>query len=135
MGANFWIMCKTKEAVKEAGRQALTAINEVNGVVTPFDVCSAGSKTETKFPCIGPTTNHEYCPSLKKELGDASRVPEDVNYIPEIVINGVSLKVVTEAMKVGIEAAAGVKDVAGISAGNYGGKLGKYNIQLKELFR
>jgi formylmethanofuran--tetrahydromethanopterin N-formyltransferase len=135
MGANFWIMCKTKEAVKEAGRQALTAINEVNGVVTPFDVCSAGSKTETKFPCIGPTTNHEYCPSLKKELGDASRVPEDVNYIPEIVINGVSLKAVTEAMKVGIEAAAGVKDVAGISAGNYGGKLGKYKIQLKELFR
>jgi formylmethanofuran--tetrahydromethanopterin N-formyltransferase len=71
---------------------------------------------------------------LKKKLGQTSRVPENVNYIPEIVINGVSLKAVTEAMKVGIEAAARVEGVVGISAGNYGGKLGKYKIQLKELF-
>jgi formylmethanofuran--tetrahydromethanopterin N-formyltransferase len=58
MGANFWIMCRRKEAVREAGRRALEAIRRVEGVVTPFDVCSAGSKPETRFPWIGPTTNH-----------------------------------------------------------------------------
>jgi formylmethanofuran--tetrahydromethanopterin N-formyltransferase len=58
MGANFWIMCQTKEAVKEAGAKALEAIHKVEGVVTPFEVCSAGSKPETRFPWIGPTTNH-----------------------------------------------------------------------------
>lgn len=68
-GANFWFMCKTKKALSEAGKKALKAIHEVEGVITPFDVCSAGSKTETKFPLIGPTTNHPYCPSLKKKLG------------------------------------------------------------------
>jgi formylmethanofuran--tetrahydromethanopterin N-formyltransferase len=134
MGANFWIMCKTKEAVKEAGAKALEAIHTVEGVVTPFDVCSAGSKPETRYPWIGPTTNHLYCPSLKKRLGKESKVPEDVKYIPEIVINGVSLEAVKRAMKAGVEAALTIKSVVGISAGNYGGKLGDYKIYLRELF-
>jgi formylmethanofuran--tetrahydromethanopterin N-formyltransferase len=133
MGANFWIMCKTKEALKRAGGKALEAIHKVNGVVTPFDVCSAGSKPETRFPWIGPTTNHPYCPSLKSRLGEVSVVPEGVRYVPEIVINGVSIEAVKEAMKAGIVAAAEVEGVLRISAGNYGGKLGKFKIHLREL--
>ncbi|MEM2917460.1 MAG: formylmethanofuran--tetrahydromethanopterin N-formyltransferase [Candidatus Bathyarchaeia archaeon] len=133
-GANFWYMCKTKEAVKRAGRKALDAIGRVEGVITPFDVCSAGSKPETRFPAIGPTTNHPYCPSLKKRLGKESKVPKGVKYIPEIVINGISLKAVKEAMKAGIESILDVENVVKISAGNYGGKLGKYKIYLRELF-
>ena len=135
MGANFWFMCKTKEAVMEAGRKALDAIRQIPGVITPFDVCSAGSKPETKFPLIGPTTNHPYCSTLKKKLGLESKVPEDVKYIPEIVINGTSMDVVKKAMKAGIQSASKVDGVVRISAGNYGGKLGKHKIYLRELFR
>jgi len=135
MGANFWFMCKTKRAVMEGGRKALDAIHQVSGVITPFDVCSAGSKPETNFPLIGPTTNHPYCPTLKERLGAESKVPDGVNYIPEIVINGVSLKAVKEAMKAGIRSASKVDGVVRISAGNYGGKLGKHRIYLRELFR
>ena len=134
MGANFWVMCKTKEALKKAGEKALEAIHKVHGVITPFDVCSAGSKPETNFPWIGPTTNHPYCPSLKKKLAKESKVPEGVNYIPEIVINGVSLDAVKKAMKAGIEAVLYVDGVVKVSAGNYGGKLGDYKIYLRELF-
>jgi formylmethanofuran--tetrahydromethanopterin N-formyltransferase len=134
MGGNFWYMCETKEAVMEAGMKALEAIGQVDGVITPFDICSAGSKPETKFPWIGPTTNHPYCPSLKGKLGRESKVPEGVNYIPEIVINGVSLDAVKKAMKAGIEATGEVDGVVRISAGNYGGKLGEYKIYLRELF-
>jgi len=134
MGANFWFMCKTKQAVMEGGRKALDAIHQVLGVITPFDVCSAGSKPETKFPSIGPTTNHPYCPTLKERLGEESKVPDGVNYIPEIVINGTSLEAVKEAMKLGIESAADVNGVVMVSAGNYGGKLGKHRIYLWELF-
>ena len=134
MGGNFWYMCKTKEAVMEAGRKALDAIGQVEGTITPFDICSAGSKPETKFPWIGPTTNHPYCPSLKKQLAKESKVPEGVNYIPEIVINGASIDAVKEAIKAGINTAREVDGVLRISAGNYGGKLGKYKIYLKELF-
>jgi formylmethanofuran--tetrahydromethanopterin N-formyltransferase len=133
-GGNFWYMCETKKAVMDAGKKALETISQIEGVVTPFDVCSAGSKPETRFPLIGPTTNHPYCPSLKQKLGTASKVPENVNYIPEIVINGVSLRAVKEAMKAGIEAALSVDGVVKISAGNYAGKLGDYKIYLRELF-
>lgn len=134
-GGNFWIMCGTKEAVAEAGKAALEAIGKVEGVITPFDVCSAGSKTETKFPLIGPTTNHPYCPSLREKLGRDSMVPEVVRYIPEIVINGISMQAVKKAMKVGIEACLTVDGVVKVSAGNYEGKLGEYKIYLRELFR
>ena len=134
MGANFWVMCKTKEAMKKAGEKALEAIHNVAGVITPFDVCSAGSKPETRFPSIGPTTNHPYCSSLKPKLGSASLVPEDVRYVPEIVINGVSMESVKEAMKAGIQAVLNVDGVVRVSAGNYGGKLGEFKIYLRELF-
>jgi len=134
MGANFWVMCKTKEAIKAVSKNALEAIRQVDGVVTPFDVCSAGSKPETHFQSIGPTTNHPYCSSLKPRLGSASLVPDGVHYVPEIVINGVSMEAVKEAMKAGIDAVLNVDGVVRVSAGNYGGKLGEFKIHLRELF-
>ena len=118
----------------EAGRKALKAIHQIEGVITPFDICSAGSKPETKFPWIGPTTNHPYCPTLKETLGKESKVPEGANYIPEIVINGTSIDAVKEAMKVGIQSVQNVDGITRISAGNYGGKLGRHKIYLRELF-
>lgn len=134
MGANFWYFCETKEAVMNAGKVAIEAINKVDGVIAPFGICSAGSKPETGFPQIGPTTNHPYCPSLKEKLKEFSNVPDGVNYIPEIVINGIALVAVKAAMKVGVEAARSIEGVRLISAGNYGGRLGKYKIWLRELF-
>jgi formylmethanofuran--tetrahydromethanopterin N-formyltransferase len=61
-------------------------------------------------------------------------VPENVRYIPEIVINGISMDAVKEAMKAGIEAASNIDGVVRVSAGNYGGKLGEFKIYLRELF-
>ena len=111
MGANFWYMCSEKQTVTEAGKAALNAIEEVEGVVHSFDICSAASKPETNYPWIGPTTNHPYCPSLKRVLNEVSHVPDKVNYIPEIVINGLNQKVLEEGMKAGIEAVIDFDDV------------------------
>ncbi len=131
MGGNIWFLCRSEEAALEAGDRALDAIGRVEGAITPFDICSAGSKPETKYPEIGPTTNHPYCSTLKDKIED-SKVPDGVNSIPEIVINGVTLGVVEEAMKAAINAAKDVKGVVKISAGNYGGRLGKYKIHLRQ---
>ncbi|MCE5214462.1 MAG: formylmethanofuran--tetrahydromethanopterin formyltransferase, partial [Methanobacterium sp.] len=98
------------------------------------DICSAASKPETNYPWIGPTTNHPYCPSLKKVLNDQSKVPDNVGYIPEIVINGINHEAIIAAMKAGIYAVLDDDDVLKVSAGNYQGKLGEYKIYLKELF-
>ncbi|MCW3995488.1 MAG: formylmethanofuran--tetrahydromethanopterin N-formyltransferase [Candidatus Bathyarchaeota archaeon] len=133
MGGNFWVMCQNKQALHEAGKKALDAIHQVAGVVTPFDVCSAGSKPQTHYPHIGPTTNHLYCPTLKARLGEESKVPDGVGYIAEIVLNGVNLDAIKKATKAGIEAVLDVEGVVRISAGNYEGKLGDYKIFLREL--
>lgn len=132
MGGNVWFLCRSEKAALEAGYRALEAVGKVEGVITPFDICSAGSKPETKFPEIGPTTNHPYCPSLKGKIPD-SVVPEGVKAIPEIVIDGVTLGAVEDAMKAAIRAAKKVRGVVKISAGNYGGRLGKYKIPLGKL--
>ena len=133
MGVNFWYYCSTKEAVLEAGYKALDALAEVDGICTPFDICSAGSKVETNYPEIGPTTNHPYCPSLKESLGNESKVEEGVNYIPEIVIDALDEESAIKSLKAGIEAMDGVEGVIKVSAGNYGGNLGKYQYHLKDI--
>lgn len=134
MGANFLVMCRNKKALEQVDEKALKAIHEVEGVITPFDVCSAPSKPGGKFPLIGPTTNDPYCPSLKDELGKASKVPKGIKYISEIVINGTSTDAVKAAMKNGIEAAYYINGVDYITAVNFDGKLGKYQINLHDLF-
>lgn len=132
MGGNIWIMADSDETGLEAGDAAVEAVKKTPGTIASFDVCSAGSKVETKYPDIGPTTNHPYCPTLKGKIKDY-KVPEGVKSIPEIVINGINEEAVMEAMKASLKAAAKIKGVKMLSAGNYGGKLGKYKIYLKDL--
>lgn len=132
MGGNIWLLCENEEEALRAGERAVNAVMNVEGAVTPFDICSAGSKIETNYPDIGPTTNHPYCPTLREKIPD-SKVPEGIVSIPEIVINGVDLGAVKEAMRAVIRSVEDISGVALVSAGNYGGKLGKHKIYLKEL--
>jgi formylmethanofuran--tetrahydromethanopterin N-formyltransferase len=131
-GGNIWYFCKSEDAALEAGEAAVEALKGINGVITSFDICSAGSKVETKYPEIGPTTNHYYCPTLRGKIPD-SKVPDGVESIPEIVINGVNLRVVKRAMYSCMEVASKVDGVVKISSGNYGGKLGRYKIYLRDV--
>jgi formylmethanofuran--tetrahydromethanopterin N-formyltransferase len=132
MGGNLWFFCQSEDSALEAGERAVKAIQKIEGAVTSFDICSAGSKVDTKYPEIGPTTNHPFCPSLRGKIMD-SKVPKGVVSIPEIVINGTELKAVKNAMSAGIKSVEEIDGVVKISAGNYGGKLGKYKIMLREL--
>ena len=135
MGGNFWYLCKDQQTVLDAGDAIIDAINDVEYAITPFDICSAASKPETNYPEIGPTTNHYYCPSLKETLGSESKVPEGVGYIPEVVINAISEEALYEAVKAGIDAALEFEGVVKISAGNFGGKLGNYNVNLLDILK
>jgi formylmethanofuran--tetrahydromethanopterin N-formyltransferase len=134
MGGNLWFFCDSIDSGLEAGEIAVETILKIDGAITAFNICSAGSKVETNFPEIGPTTNHWYCPTLKNEIED-SKVPEGVKSIPEIVINGISLDIVKKAMKEAAEAVQEVKGLKIISAGNFGGKLGSHKIYLKDVLK
>lgn len=132
MGGNVWFFCEDQNVALEAGDKAVEAVDKIEGAITSFDICSAGSKVETKYPKIGPTTNHPFCPTCRGRIPD-SKVPEGVESIPEIVINGTDLDTVKQAMCACIDAVSGLDGIQKISTGNYGGKLGKYKIYLRDL--
>jgi formylmethanofuran--tetrahydromethanopterin N-formyltransferase len=133
-GGNFLIMAENRKAGLQAAEEAVKAINERSRyVILPFPggVCRAGSKAGSLKYKLKASTFHSYCPKLKKLIED-SKVPENVNAIYEIVINGLDIDAVKRAMAEGIRAAVKVPGVVKISAGNYGGKLGPYKAYLKE---
>ncbi|MEM2351970.1 MAG: formylmethanofuran--tetrahydromethanopterin N-formyltransferase, partial [Thermoproteota archaeon] len=134
-GGNFFIMARDLKSCLAAAEAAVEAIKKkVNDVIMPFPggICRSGSKVGSLKYKIPASTNHYYCPKLRGVVED-TRVPEGVNAIYEIVINGLSLDNVKAAMAEGIKAAAETPGVIKISAGNYGGKLGPFKIYLKGL--
>ncbi len=134
MGGNLWLFCDTIDSGIKVGREAVKIIAEIDNVCTTFDVCSAGSKPETNFPEIGPSTNHPYCPTLKNKLTAGEfKVPDGVKSIPEIVFNALDIDTVEETMLKTIEGIIEMDGLIKITAGNYGGKLGKFKIYLREL--
>jgi formylmethanofuran--tetrahydromethanopterin N-formyltransferase len=134
-GGNILILARSSETGLEAAEKAVRAIRKhVRGVITPFPggIVRSGSKVGSlKYPKLRATTNHLYCPTLRGVVKE-SKVPEGVNSVYEIVINGLRKEYVLKAMGVAIKAAASVPGVVMITAGNYGGKLGPYHLHLKE---
>ncbi|MBD3197906.1 MAG: formylmethanofuran--tetrahydromethanopterin formyltransferase [Candidatus Lokiarchaeota archaeon] len=134
MGGNLWLFCDSVESGIKIGRRAVSVIEKIDNVCTTFDVCSAGSKPETNFPEIGPSTNHPYCPTLKSKLSaDEFKVPEGVLSIPEIVFNATDVDTIKKTMKEVIDDIYDMDGLVKISTGNYGGKLGKFKIYLNEI--
>ncbi len=137
MGGNLWLFCDSVESGIKVGREGVKILAELDDVCTTFDVCSAGSKPvplDARYPEIGPSTNHPFCPTLKSKLSpNEYKVPEGVNSIPELVFNGLQLENVKLAMQKTIEGISDMDGLLKISAGNYGGKLGKFKIYLREL--
>ena len=62
----------------------------------------------------------------------ASALPDGVNSVLEIVLDGLSAEAIGAAMRTGISAACR-PGVRAISAGNYGGKLGPYHFHLRKI--
>ena len=95
------------------------------------EICRAGSKAGSLKYKLKASTNHPYCPTLRTLVPD-SVVPEGVTCVYEIVVNGLTLDAVKNALKVGVTAAVDVPGVVKISSGNYGGKLGHYKAFLRD---
>jgi formylmethanofuran--tetrahydromethanopterin N-formyltransferase len=133
-GGNFMIFAQNQENGLKAAEAAADAIREkAPDVIMPFPggVCRAGSKAGSLKYKMKASTNHPYCPTLRTIVPD-SVIPENVQSVYEIVMNGLTLDAVKNAMKQGVTAAASTPGVVKISAGNYGGKLGPFKAFLKE---
>jgi len=134
-GGNFLVIGKNVESVLEACERAITEIKKFPNVITPFPggIVRSGSKVGSKYTFLKASTNDAFCPSLKSRT--KTHLNKEENCVLEIVINGLDIPSIENAMKKGIEAACTVDGVTRISAGNYGGNLGKFNIYLHKLFK
>ena len=136
-GGNFILLAADRHAGLAAAQAAVMAIREVPGAILPFPggVVRSGSKIGAKYKGLIASTNTAFCPTLRHAV-PASLVPEAVESILELVIDGISPEAVAAAMRAGIGAAVGLGAAGGVvsvTAGNYGGKLGRYQFHLHEV--
>ncbi|HEX6829143.1 MAG TPA: formylmethanofuran--tetrahydromethanopterin N-formyltransferase [Burkholderiales bacterium] len=134
-GGNLLILGEDTAAALSAAEAAVEAMRAVPGVILPFPdgVVRSGSKVGSRYKSVIASTNDAYCPSLRA-VSPRTELPDDVGCVLEIVIDGLDLPAVEEAMRRGLHAAAR-PGIRGISAGNYGGNLGQYKIGLHELLK
>jgi formylmethanofuran--tetrahydromethanopterin N-formyltransferase len=116
-----------------AAKAAVAAMREVPGVILPFPdgVVRSGSKVGSRYKALPASTNDSYCPTLRG-FAPKSEVPPEADCVLEIVIDGLDVESVRESMRRGLKAAAR-PGIVRISAGNYGGTLGQYKIELSSL--
>jgi formylmethanofuran--tetrahydromethanopterin N-formyltransferase len=132
-GGNFLMLGRDHRSTLAAAAAAVAAMNGTAGAILPFPggVVRSGSKPSSRYKFLHASTNDAYCPTLRA-IAARTDVPDGVGAVLEIVIDGLDLAAVETAMQRGIHAAAEA-GALGISAGNYGGGLGQYQIQLHPL--
>ena len=132
-GGNFLILAETADAALDAAEAAVAAIKGMEGVILPFPggIVRSGSKVGARgYKGMIASTNEAYCPTLRPLT--TSALPDGVNSVLEIVLDGLDVAAINRAMRAGIDAACG-PGVRQISAGNYGGKLGPYLFHLRQV--
>ena len=132
-GGNFLILARSADAALAAAEAAADAMMAQPGVILPFPggVVRSGSKVGSRrIQSMIASTNDAFCPTLRAVTQSA--LPDTVNSVLEIVVNGTDAEVISAAMRIGIDAAC--RDgVVSISAGNYGGKLGPHHFHLRRI--
>jgi formylmethanofuran--tetrahydromethanopterin N-formyltransferase len=134
-GGNFLVLGVDQASTLAAAEAAVRAIRAGRGgVILPFPggIVRSGSKVGSRYKKVRASTNDAYCPTLRASVRTA--LPEGVNAVYEIVIDGLDLPAVEAATRAGVRAAC-APGVVRISAGNYGGKLGQYQVHLHHVLR
>ncbi len=132
-GGNFLILADDADSCLAAAEAAVAAMDPLPGVILPFPggIVRSGSKVGSRrYKKMIATTNDAFAPTLRAITETA--LPEGVNSVLEIVLDGLDGGAIETAMRAGIAAAcrAGVR---AISAGNYGGKLGPHHFPLRTI--
>ncbi len=132
-GGNLLICGTSSATALHAAESAVEAIRQGSNIALPFPggLVRSGSKVGSKYPKLKASTNDAYCPTLRGVT--ATELPTNCQAVYEIVIDGLSFEDVQSAMRRGLHAAASVSGVIRITAGNYGGKLGKHHFHLRDL--
>ncbi|MEM6655373.1 MAG: formylmethanofuran--tetrahydromethanopterin N-formyltransferase [Planctomycetota bacterium] len=131
-GGNIIVQGTTQSAALASARRVVDALALRGGVITPFPggVVRSGSKVGSRYRGLVASTNDAFCPTLRARVDTALHADAQAAY--EVVFNGVDEEAVAASTTTALHAAAG-DGVVEITAGNYGGKLGKFHFHLREL--
>jgi formylmethanofuran--tetrahydromethanopterin N-formyltransferase len=132
-GGNFLMLARSADAALEAAEAAVEAMSGRVGVILPFPggIVRSGSKVGSRrIKSMIASTNDAFCPTLRAVT--ETQLPDGVNSVLEIVINGTDAEVISGAMRAGIDAACR-EGIVAITAGNYGGKLGPHHFHLRKI--
>ena len=131
-GGNLIIQGEGLDSALAAARRAVDSLRDVPGVMTPFPggIARSGSKVGSQYKKLPASTADAFCPMLRGRV--ATQLHPRTNCALELVVDGVDEQSVGRAMASAMRAAAGSGIVA-ISAGNYGGKLGKFHFYLHKV--
>ncbi len=135
-GGNFLVLAESQPQALTACEAAITAMKRVPNVIMPFPggVVRSGSKVGSRYKALSASTNDAFCPTIRGIT--RSQLSAEVGSVMEIVIDGLTAEDVSAATRAGLDAVIRLGAAGGvrrISAGNYGGKLGKYHFRLREI--
>jgi len=132
-GGNLILCGKDLPAALQAAENAADAMRTCPDIALPFPggIVRSGSKVGSKYAKLRASTNDHFCPTSRPLT--MSELPDGCGAAYEIVIDGLTQQSIQDAMRAGLHGALGTPGLLRISAGNYGGKLGKFHFHLKEL--
>ncbi|HVT30100.1 MAG TPA: formylmethanofuran--tetrahydromethanopterin N-formyltransferase [Lacipirellulaceae bacterium] len=132
MGGNLWFFGETEDAALAAAEAGVAAIQQCPDVIMPFPggIAGSGSKAGSKYEFMFASTYEKYCPLLVDNPKAKTELPANVRSVMEIIINGRNLDAIIRATQAAIAASVNMPGLLRISAGNYGGRLGKTCIYL-----
>lgn len=131
-GGNFLVLGETQAATLAASQAAVEKMSGIRGIIMPFPggIVRSGSKVGSRYKFLRASTNASFCPTIRRQVGTA--LPEGVGAVYELIVNGLDVPAIEEAMRVGIRAAC-QPGIVRISAGNYEGKLGQFPFHLHKI--
>ncbi len=135
-GGNLLFLGRDFAGTLRVAEIAVEAARTVPDVILPFPggVVRSGSKVGSRYKGMIASTNDAYCPTLKGRPGSA--LAPEVGAVLEIVIDGLTAEAVAGSMRAALHAATEAGSAHGlvrVTAGNYGGQLGRHHFHLRDL--
>ena len=135
-GGNLLFLGRTHAETLKVAEVAVEAARAIPGAILPFPggIVRSGSKVGARTKGMMASTNDAYCPTLKGRVGSA--LPAECGVVLEIVIDALTSQGVSDSMRAALHASTEIgaqHGLVAVTAGNYGGNLGRHHYRLRDL--
>ena len=118
MGGNLWFFGKDVDSALEAAEKGVEAIIPMPNVISTFPggIAGSGSKAGSDYDFTIASTYEKFCPLLQDNPDVEGGLPEGVNSVMEIIMNGKDMDSIINATQAAINASKDTNGLLMISA-------------------